>query len=165
MKAAIVLLAVALLGAGGFWGYSYWRVHTSQKRADGALERIHQVRGVKPLTRKLVLDRVTERMKKLGISVPRDRIQIVLEPLNLKNMAELPAHVRKAVDIALRLKRHEKKFHFLKVRVPVKIKYGFVSRSVTLERAYLVKGPVAPEVTDEGDKDKEGDKDDEADEE
>lgn len=162
MKAVIVLLAVAALGAGGFWGYSYWRVHSDQKKAEAALERIHQVRGATPLTKKLVSKRVAERMKKLGLSVPQDRVQIVLEPLNRKNMAELPAHVRKAVDIALRLKRHEKKFSFLKVRFPVKIKYGFASRSVTLERTYLVKGPVASEVTDQGDKD---DGDDEGDEE
>jgi hypothetical protein len=155
MKAAIVLLVVALLGAGGFWGYSYWRVHSKQKKAEAALHRIHQVRGTTPLTKQLVLNRVVERMKKLGLSVPQDQVQIVLEPLNRKNMAELPAHVRKAVDIALGMKRHEKKFSFLKVRFPVKIKYGFVSRSVTLERTYLVKGPVASAVADESDGDDE----------
>ena len=165
MKAVIVLVVLAVLGAGGFWGYSHWQVHSKQKRAEAALERIHQVRGTSALTRKLVRERVVERMKKVGLSVPQERVQIILEPLNPNNKAELPAHVRKAVDIALRLKRHEKEFHFLKVRFPVKIKYGFVSRSVTLQRAYLVKGSVDSEVADEGDKDDKDDKDDEDDEE
>lgn len=141
-KVIILIVIIGGVAAVGIHFYSLSRVAGKKREAYNSLERLHMVRGATTITPSLVRDRVEKRMKKIGVRVSRDAINVRLEPVSRDNLDELPKTDQAAFGIAGKLKNHEVKMWLLQVGVPVVLSYGWVTERARIQRTFTIKGAV-----------------------
>jgi len=165
IKIIVAAAVLALLGTGGFWFYSSWKISSMRRRIYASLTGIQQVRGSTPLSAAMVKKRTIARLSKIGVTVKAADIEVTIVRANAETAKDLPVADRKALAIAAKLPHHEIVASVMHLRFKVPIHYGWASDVVKLNRIYLVKGIAVPTDSDAnaGKKD-EGDEGDEGDE-
>lgn len=146
-------LLVVFLGGGAAVGthlYSLSKVSSLKKEAHTALDRLQMVRGGTTMSPSLVRQRVVERMKKIGVEVNDDVIDVRLERVSRDNLHELPKVDQAAVGFAGKLKNHEIEMWLLQVRFPVRLSHGWVSQRATIQRTFTIKGAVKVDLEEDG---------------
>ncbi len=142
VKFIVFVLLPGVVVFAGYYIYSRAAVTSAHAEAEKKLDGIYMVRGTGTLTSEMVRERVSERMKALGLEVRSADVDVHFETLDDENIHELPAQVRMGMDLTSELQGDEMEMHVLKIKFPLVIRKGLVKRRYVVERVFGFKGIV-----------------------
>lgn len=107
VSTVITLTVLVVLGAGGWIGYSYYRLLGKSQKVERSLSSVHRFRGGDSVTRARILASAQEKIRAAGGKLEARDISLTLSSLTASNGQQLPRPMRTKLSLLC----HTSKLH------------------------------------------------------
>lgn len=132
----VVVVILGLLGAGGYYGYSVYKVHSLEHGFIEASAGLKQalLRRNKTVTTQDVRDIVMELVNKANVEIDKSKLKIIIEPLDAANRKRLTTIAQTALSMAAKIPNHRAPRWFVGFNGRFRAKYGLAKKVFLYER-------------------------------